>query len=165
MAKLRGCFPAIIFTLRVDFVRQYYFVLKRVYNKIVSQLTSVSMLEAKTSGKRHQIMVSKISHCVMFLYWGKRNLVVLLQREFLFRPLRAVFVGQEGVELKYCSSRPISSGVQSLLSSCGGIVGAWRLENEPEAVAENRVTQMCVRTQIEFKMSILYWFKMRAFSR
>lgn len=142
MAILHGCFPAIIFTVRVDFVRQYYFVLKRVYNKIVSQFTSISMLEVKTSGRLHQIMVSMISHCVMFLYWGKSNLVVLLQGEFLFRPPCAVFVGQEGIELKYHSSRPLLIK-WSLLILCGGIVGAWHLENEPEAVAENSCADVC----------------------
>lgn len=106
MTILHGCFPAIIFTVRVNFVRQYYFVLRRVYNKIVSGFTSVSLLEVKTSDRLRLIMVFMISHCIMFLYWGKSNLAVL-QREFLLRLLRAEFVGQKGVELKYHSSRPV----------------------------------------------------------
>lgn len=87
MTILCGCFTAIVFTVRVGFVRQYSFVLRRVYNKIVLQFASVSMLEVKTSGRLHQIMVSTISDCVMFFYWGSSNLVLFLQREF--RPLCA----------------------------------------------------------------------------
>lgn len=41
------------------------------------------------------------------------------------------------------------------------MLGTWKMK----AVAEKRVVYMCVRAQIEFKMSVLYSVKIRASSR
>lgn len=149
MTKLWGCFPAIIFTVRVDFAKQYYYVWERVYNKILSHVTSISMLQAKTSGKLHQIMVSTVSHCVMFLYWGKCNLVALLQREFLFRWLCCV-CRPRGC-WKYQFSRPVLIGCVEIVDfvwwnyGCLAL-GKWRLLQRKElcrCVWELRLSLKC----------------------
>lgn len=86
-------------------------------------------------------------YCVPFLYWGKGNLVVLPQREFLFRSLCTAFVDQEAVELKDSSSRTVLISCKELVDFIWWNFGAWHLENQVEAVAEDQsfVDCVCVR--------------------